>query len=71
MSDLSLILITVRRFFTGIALGEVHLHLSLIPVRKANITEGNYISYMTYHPLHQSIRAPDGVTTMSLSANLI
>jgi hypothetical protein len=44
MSVLYLILITVHQSFAGITLGAVHLHFSLILVRKANTTEGKKLN---------------------------
>jgi hypothetical protein len=71
-SDCSSIPIAFRQFFTCTVLCNVHLHFSLMLVRKTNaVEEATKWFVWLYNQHNQSIHMTDGMAMMSLSASLL
>jgi len=71
ISNFSSILIVFCRCFNQLVLGHVDLHFSFMLVTKTQCSRrGNYMSCMLNHQHNQFMCGTDGMTVISLSANL-
>jgi hypothetical protein len=70
-SNFPSILIIFHWFFTWLALGDIHLHFSLMFVRISSAEEESKWAVWLFHQWIQTIHMTNGVTVTSLCASLL